>query len=36
MLRMRLKNALPVILLGVLIAGALVTLASMGIIAIFG
>ena len=36
MLRMRLKNALPVILLGVLVAGALVTLASMGIIAIFG
>ena len=36
MLRMRLKNALPVILLGVLIAGALVTLASMGILAVFG
>ena len=35
MLRMRLKNALPVILLGVLIAGALVTLASMGLIAVF-
>lgn len=36
MLRMRLKNALPSIALGVLIAGALVTLASMGILAVFG
>ena len=35
MLEMRLKDALPVILLGVVIAGAIVTLASMGIIAVF-
>ena len=35
MLEMRLKDALPVILLGVVIAGAVVTLASMGIIAVF-
>ena len=35
MLEMRTRRALPVILLGVLIAGALVTLASMGVIAVF-
>ena len=35
MLEMRLKDALPTILLGVVIAGAIVTLASMGIIAVF-
>ncbi len=35
MLEMRLKDALPMILLGVVIAGAIVTLASMGIIAVF-
>ena len=35
MLEMRLKDALPAILLGVVIAGAIVTLASMGIIAVF-
>lgn len=35
MLEMRLKRALPVIFLGVLIAGVVVTLASMGVIAVF-
>ena len=35
MLEMRLKDALPMILLGVVIAGAIVTLASMGFIAVF-
>lgn len=35
MLEMRLKDALPAILLGVVIAGAIVTLASMGFIAVF-
>lgn len=35
MLEMRMKHAVPVIFLGVLIAGAVVTLASMGVIAVF-
>ncbi len=35
MLEMRMKHALPVIFLGVLIAGAVVTLASMGVLAVF-
>ena len=35
MLEMRIRHALPVILVGVLIAGAIVTLASMGLIAVF-
>lgn len=35
MLEMRMSRALPMIFLGVLIAGAVVTLASMGVIAVF-